>query len=93
MILLVAAGLCVRTLRNAAAIETGYDAGTVLAARMNFVTQHYSEAKGLLVQQQLLARTDAMPGVDAAGFAVTVPLNDGRWEGPVRRDGLLSYAV
>ena len=28
-----------------------------------------------------------MPGVDAAGFAVTLPLNDGRWERPIRRDG------
>lgn len=87
MILLVAAGLCVRTLRNAAAIDTGYDAGRVLTARMDLAKQNYNEARGLLLQQQLLARMHAAPGVEAAGFAVTLPLNDGRWEDGIRRQG------
>ena len=87
VILLIAAGLCVRTLRNATAIDTGYDAASVLTVRMDLVKQRYSEARGLLLQQQLLARLEAMPGVVAAGFAVTLPLNDGRWESPVRREG------
>ena len=87
VILLIAAGLCVRTLRNAMAIDTGYDAGSVLTVRMDLVKQRYSEARGALLQRQLLARLEAVPGVTAAGFAVTLPLNDGRWESPVRRDG------
>ena len=29
----------------------------------------------------------AVPGVEAAGFAVTLPLNDGRWEDAIRREG------
>ena len=87
VILLIAAGLCVRTLRNATAIDTGYDAASVLTVRMDLVKQRFSEARGLLLQQQLLARLEDMPGVAAAGFAVTLPLNDGRWESPVRREG------
>ena len=87
VILLIAAGLCVRTLRNATAIDTGYDAASVLTVRMDLVKQRFSEARGLLLQQQLLARLEDMPGVVAAGFAVTLPLNDGRWESPVRREG------
>jgi predicted permease len=87
MILLVAAGLCVRTLQNAAAIDTGYEAGTVLTARMELGKQNYPEARGRLVQQQLLERLHSVPGVEAAGFAVTLPLNDGRWENPVWREG------
>ena len=35
MVLLVAAGLCVRTLQNAAAIDTGYESRSVLTARMD----------------------------------------------------------
>jgi len=87
VILLVAAGLCVRTLRNAAAIDTGYEAGSVLTARVDLAKQNYGEARGRLVQQQLLERMQTVPGVVAAGFAVTLPLNDGRWESPVRREG------
>jgi predicted permease len=87
VILLIAAGLCVRTLRNAAAIDTGYDAASVLTVRMDLVKQRFSEARGLLLQQQLLARLEHVPSVAAAGFAATLPLNDGRWEGAVRREG------
>jgi macrolide transport system ATP-binding/permease protein len=87
VMLLVAGGLCVRTLLNAAAIDVGYNAGTVLTARMDLAKQNYTEARGQLLQQQLLARVQALPGVDSAGFAMTLPLNDGRWEDAIRRSG------
>jgi predicted permease len=87
VILLIAAGLSVRTLRNAAAIDTGYDAGAVLTARLDLAKQNMEEARARLVQQQLLERLHTIPGVEAAAFAVTLPLNDGRWEDAVRREG------
>jgi predicted permease len=64
-ILLVAAGLCVRTLRNAAAIDTGYVTGSVLTARMDLAKQAYTEPRGRLLQQALLARLQAIPGIEA----------------------------
>ena len=87
VILLIAAGLCVRTLRNAAAIDKGYDAGRVLTARIDLAKQNYNDARGRLLQQQLLERLQTIPGAEAAAFAVTLPLNDGRWEDAVRREG------
>ena len=87
LILLVAATLCIRTLRNATAIDTGYEAARVLTGRIDLPRQSYIEPRGRLFQQQLVERVQALPGVDAAGFAVTLPLNDGRWEDAVRREG------
>jgi macrolide transport system ATP-binding/permease protein len=87
MMLLVAAGLCVRTLRNAGAIDPGYETARVLTARFDLARHNYSEDKGRVFQQALIERLEALPGVDAAGFAVTLPLNDGRWESPIRREG------
>jgi predicted permease len=87
LVLLVAAGLCVRTLRNATAIDKGYDASHVLTARIDLSRQNYSEARGRTFQQQLIERLETIPGVSAAGLAVTLPLNDGRWEDAVRRAG------
>jgi predicted permease len=87
LMLLIAAGLCVRTLGNATAIDTGYQVGRVLTARIDLAKQAYSEDRGRIFQRQLLERIHALPGVEAAGFAVTLPLNDGRWENPVRREG------
>jgi len=87
LLLLVAAGLCVRTLQRAAAIDTGYQTSQVLTARIDLARQNYSQARGRIFQQQLIERLETAPGVDAAGFAVTLPLNDSRWEDAIRRDG------
>ena len=87
LILLVAATLCIRTLRNTTAIDTGYEAARVLTGRIDLPRQTYIEPRGRLFQQQLVERVQALPGVNAAGFAVTLPLNDGRWEDAVRRQG------
>jgi predicted permease len=87
MVLLVAAGLCVKTLQNAATIDTGYQVASVLTARIDLARQSYTEARGRVFQQELIDRLEAVPGIEAAGYAVTLPLNDGRWENPVRRDG------
>jgi predicted permease len=87
LILLVAATLCIRTLRNTTAIDTGYRAAPVLTGRIDLPRQSYAGERGRLFQQALIERIQALPGVGAAGFAVTLPLNDGRWEDAVRRQG------
>jgi macrolide transport system ATP-binding/permease protein len=87
LMLLVAAGLCVRTLQNAAAIDTGYDLDHVLTARLDLGKQRYTEPRGRVFQRELIERLETISGVEAAGFAVTLPLNDGRWEDAIRRAG------
>jgi predicted permease len=87
LMLLVAATLCLRTLQNATAIDTGYESVRVLTGRIDLPKQTVTEARGRQIQQQLLDRVQAIPGVDAAGFAVTLPLNDGRWEDRIHRQG------
>ena len=87
MVLLVAGALCVRTLLNVTAIDLGYRSESVLTARLDLAKQRYDAVRGRLLHQQLLARLQALPAVDAAGLAVTLPLNDGRWEDGIRRQG------
>jgi predicted permease len=87
LVLLVAAGLCARTLRNARAIDTGYEIERVLTARIDLGKQNYNQAQGQIFQRQLLERLQTLPGVQAAGFAVTLPLNDGRWEDAIYPEG------
>jgi predicted permease len=54
---------------------------------MDLGKQNYTRTRGLLLQQELLGRMQAVPGVDAAAFAFTLPLNDSRWEEGIRREG------
>jgi macrolide transport system ATP-binding/permease protein len=74
LMLLVGAGLCVRTLRNAQVIHPGFSTHNVLTARLDLRRQGYSETQGRLFHQQLLERMTALPGVEAASLALTVPL-------------------
>ncbi len=85
--LLVAAGLCVRTLRNARAIDTGYEIERVLTARIDLGKQNYNQAQGQSFHRRLLERLQSLPGVQAAGLAVTLPLNDSRWETRIYPEG------
>jgi predicted permease len=73
-ILLVAAGLCIRTLRNARAIDTGFNTEQVLTARIDIGRQNYTEAQGQSFYQQLIERIDAVSGVQKASLALNVPL-------------------
>lgn len=73
--LLVAAGLCVRTLHNARAIDTGFDTDRVLTARIDLGRQNYTEAQGQVFYQRLLERMEMTPGVEAASLALNVPLS------------------
>jgi predicted permease len=58
-----------------------------LTGRIDLARQSYTEDRGRAFQRQLIERLEARPDVAAAAFAVTLPLNDSRWENPVRRDG------
>jgi macrolide transport system ATP-binding/permease protein len=87
LILLVGAGLFVRTLQNAVAIVTGYESGHVLTARIDLARQNYADDRGRFFQRQLIDDLQAWHEVAAAAFAVTLPLNDGRWEDSIRRAG------
>ena len=86
LIMLIAAGLSIATFRNASAIDTGYQIDNVLTARIDLAKQGYNAARGRAFQQQLLERVAQLPGVDAAGLATTLPLNDGRWEDGIHRE-------
>jgi len=72
--LLVGAGLCLRTLSNARAIAFGFDTEQVLTAKLDLGRQRYTEPQGQLFYQQLLERARALPGVQQAGLALSVPL-------------------
>ncbi len=74
LVLLVSAGLCVRTLQNAQAINLGFSAENLLTAKLDLGRQNYSEAQGRVFYQQLLERLGGLPGVEAVSLAQSVPL-------------------
>ena len=78
LVLLIGAGLCVRSLLNARSIDPGFDTRHVLIAQVDPGSLGYSEGKGKIFYQQLLERLGALPGVSSASFTAYLPLGTAR---------------
>jgi predicted permease len=86
LVLLVGAGLFVRTLTNAYAVELPYRLDQTLVAPLRLEPRGYFEGgpagpeAGQVVYEQILSRLRALPGVVAAGAARTTLLSgSARW--------------
>jgi predicted permease len=74
LVLLIGAGLCVRSLLNARSIDPGFDVRHTLIAEVDPGSLGYSEARGKAFYRAMLDRLEALPGVRSASFAAYLPL-------------------
>lgn len=74
LVLLVTAGLFVRTLQSALNTRHGFDPENVLAVELNLRLNDYDEPRGRAFYAQLLEHVRALPGAESAALARLVPL-------------------
>jgi len=74
LLLLVGAGLFVRSLASATAIDVGFEPRNIVLASMDLDLQRYDESRGLVFYRQLLERIDTLPGVRSSSLADNIPL-------------------
>jgi predicted permease len=74
VILLVGAGLFVRSLHRVEGMRLGYDVDPVLVVGLNLRGETLDSARHVNLLQQLLARAQATPGVVSAARQTAVPL-------------------
>ncbi|MBZ5560962.1 MAG: ABC transporter permease [Acidobacteriia bacterium] len=74
LIVLVAAGLFTRNLTNAESIDLGYDPHNVLNVSLDPKLQGYDQAHAESFFRELLGRAKALPGVESASVAFSIPL-------------------
>ena len=74
-VLLIAAGLLLRTLGKASAIEPGFQPEGAVTASFDLAQQGYDEAAGARFAQQLLERLQQSPGIRSAALAQSVPVS------------------
>ena len=74
LLLLICAGLFLRSLRNASSIDPGFDADNLLALSMDLQLQGYDELKGRNFTDQLLDRAQSLPGVVSVSLTDQLPL-------------------
>jgi macrolide transport system ATP-binding/permease protein len=82
LMLLIAAGLLVRGLGAARAIDLGFDADRIVTAPLDINLLRYTTAQGREFYEQVVERVESLPGVDAATLArVPVMVGFGRTVG------------
>jgi predicted permease len=74
VVLLVTAGLFLRTLQKALATDPGFDSDNVVIATTSLGPHGYDEVRGRLFYTQLLDRIRAEPGVESAALSSSVQL-------------------
>ena len=74
LIVLVAAGLFTRSLTNAESIDLGYDPHNVLNLSLEPKLQGYDQPRAEAFFRELLSRAKALPGVESASLAFSIPL-------------------
>lgn len=86
VILLIGAGLLVRTFRSLLAVDPGFRAEHVLRARIKLPAQRYDRPRAAAFCRELLDRETALPGVVSASLASGIPMSDLQMSG-FRVDG------
>jgi putative ABC transport system permease protein len=99
LLLLIGAGLLIRSLWNAIQVDPGFDADGVLAVTLALPPERYDGADRAAYYDRLLDEVGALPGVRSAAVTRTVPLSgwdpNGRFliEGGPVPEGSASYRV
>jgi predicted permease len=100
LVLLVGAGLFLRSLQNAYAVELGYGVDRTILTDLNLDVRGYSQEAGQRIYSEVMDRIRRIPGVADVGAARVVMLSGGaRRTGvstdgqPLQRDGRNSIGV
>jgi predicted permease len=79
LLLLVAAGLFLQTLRNLQHQDYGFERAFLLLAQFDAKLAGYTPVQTAGLHQRLLDRLSAIPGVQSAALAGTPPISSGNW--------------
>ncbi len=91
VVLLVGAGLFVRSLQHVRDVPLGYDADRVLLVELNGRGESLDSARMVALRHELLATAQAIPGVERAALQLTTPFWSS-WDVPLFVAGIDSVS-
>ncbi|HJX91469.1 MAG TPA: ABC transporter permease [Pyrinomonadaceae bacterium] len=78
IVVLIGAGLCVKSLRNLLSIDPGYQAENLLVIPLELDEKKYDEVRGAALQRQALERLGSLPGVESVSYGGVTPFSGRR---------------
>ena len=89
LVLLVGAGLMIRSLDNLRSVDKGFNSDNVLTARLYLPDSRYADKESAMeFYRQLHERVNRVPGVREATLSQIVPLQGNSWENRVWPEGI-----
>jgi predicted permease len=87
-VLLIGAGLLLKSFVRLQDVRPGFDPENVLAAKMSLPRDRYPDAAAAIrFHDQVLERVSNLPGVEAVGIASHVPVEEQGYNGNIKVDG------
>ena len=90
LLLLVCAGLLIRSFRSAQRIDPGFNPHNVLIASYDLFPAGYTEATGVEFHRQFLAKLGTLPGIQSVAISNRVPLTFAGGSTAVKPQGYVS---
>jgi predicted permease len=79
LIMLVGAGLCVRTLRNLHGVDVGFNRGHLLLFRIDAAPLGYKDAQNTELNERIARGIGVLPGVQSVTFSAVPSLSRSGW--------------
>jgi predicted permease len=92
LLLLICAGLFIRSFLSAQQIDPGFNSHNVLIASYDLFTAGYSDESGAEFDRQLVAKMEALPGIRSVALSDRVPLGFNGGSTSVKPQGYVSQA-
>jgi predicted permease len=89
LLLLVSAGLFLRTLSNLENQDYGFERSHLLIAEISASLAGYKPSQSPALHQQLIERLAALPGVKSAALAASPPISGGNWSSDITIPGYI----
>ena len=78
VLLIIVAGLFARALQHASSIDPGFDNTNVEIVGLDLSLARHNDTTGPAFLRQVIARVEALPGVESVTAAIDLPLDGGR---------------
>ncbi len=93
LLLLICAGLFIRSFMRAEQIDPGFNPHNILIASYDLFTAGYSESTGAEFDRQLMEKLQTLPGVQSVALSNRLPLAFGGGSTSVKPEGYVSPAT
>jgi len=87
IVVVIAAGLCIRSLRNLLAINPGYQSENLLVVPFELDDKKYDEGRGAAMQRQVFERLASLPGVEAMSYGLVMPFSGSKYMSSIFVEG------